>query len=395
MKKEALVKSILETAGGKIQAELAGLLGCQITLSKAEVSHLSKEDFFAQSLKKLAMARLAVAGDREGESFLFTQVRDAVFLGGTLIMLPPSELEQRVAQEEFAGEDEDAFGEIANIIAGVLTTTFDEYFPDKLRFVKKEVETVVPSKVAIESSAPFPDGRFSQAAFSVTIDGVQLGTLHLLFPCELLGLTPLEQPAASATPQQATSAVTASPGAGSQAAGLAEVFRAETTAKSLQAAVVGDETGEWEPAQILPSSEKEPSSPSPPSAQMPKNPDGPAVLLLAEDVSESGSFASVLQDRGFRVHRLAIKDDVRHVLGEDSVKAVFLVMHEVTDQGFAAAIRVKSSGGHPVPLIAAGPKWTRKTVLQAVKYGVCDIVMTPATPQEIGEKVDRHLKTGT
>ena len=375
------------------------MLGCQITLSKAEVSHLSKEDFFAQSLKKLAMARLAVAGDREGESFLFTQVRDAVFLGGTLIMLPPSELEQRVAQEEFGGEDEDAFGEIANIIAGVLTTTFDEYFPDKLRFVKKEVETVVPSKVTIEASAPFPDGRFSQAAFSVTIDGVQLGTLHLLFPCELLGLTPLDQPAASAPPQQATSPApsqaTASPGAGRQAAGLAEVFRAETTAKPLQAATIGDETGEWKPAQILPSSENEPSSPSPPSARMPQSPDGPAVLLLAEDVSESGSFASVLQDRGFRVHRLAIKDDVRHVLGEDSVKAVFLVMHEVTDQGFAAAIRVKSSGGRPVPLIAAGPKWTRKTVLQAVKYGVCDIVMTPATTQEIEEKVDRHLKTGT
>ena len=42
-------------------------------------------------------------------------------------------------------------------------------------------------------------------------------------------------------------------------------------------------------------------------------------------------------------------------------------------------------------MIVAGPEWTRSKVLKALKYGACDILITPAETEEITEKVRRHM----
>ncbi len=401
MKRQALVKTILESVGGKIQTEVGSLLGCPVAVGAPAISTVTKEEFFSLSLKKVVMTHLAADGDTEGKGYLFAQIKDAILLGGTLIMLPPSELEERIVKEELSEEDTDAFGEIGNIIAGVLTTTFDEYFPDKLRFVKKEVESVVPSKVKIESPSPIPDGSYCFASYSLNMDGEALSPLQFLFPCELLGLTPAAQPAATPSPQpeapvaqqpvaaaaapptaaQSVEAAAPKPAGANQAAGLAEAF-----------APAKGSAGDGQFVEASPLTEAQRVASAPVEGDSAAESGEPAVLVLTEDPSEGGSFAEVLQSKGYQVRKLALKDDVRGVLATDRFKGVFLVMREVSEQGFAAVIRVKSAGGYPLPLIAAGPRWTRKTVLQAVKYGVCDIVMTPATPQEIGEKVDLHMR---
>lgn len=397
MKRLALVNSILETVGGKLKVEVSSLLGCDVVLAPPTVAVLSKEDFFASSLKKLAMARMAAEGERSGEGYIFAQVKDAVLMGGTLIMLPPSELEQRVASDDFSGEEADAFGEIANIIAGVLTTAFDEYFPDKLRFVKKGLETVVPTKVLAESPNPFPDGSYCHAVYGMTMDGQTLNPLQLLFPAELLGLAPEKTapPPEAAAPPPQPKAQTLSGGA-NQAAGLSEFFSESSASdSSVPPTVQGDGTAATSPLPVSESLSDEAASSSRPSVkpiQEAPHPAGePTVLVLAEDPGECGSFTTALQEKGYKVRSLALKDDIRRLLTDEEIRGVFLVLREVTEQGFAAAIRVKSAGSRSVPLIAAGPQWTRKTVLQAVKYGVCDIVITPATPQEIREKIERHL----
>ena len=65
-------------------------------------------------------------------------------------------------------------------------------------------------------------------------------------------------------------------------------------------------------------------------------------------------------------------------------------MEEVSEQGFATAIKLGSSG-LSVPLVMAGPAWTRTTVLKAVKYGATDILLTPATATDVQEKLDANL----
>ena len=69
---------------------------------------------------------------------------------------------------------------------------------------------------------------------------------------------------------------------------------------------------------------------------------------------------------------------------------IFLVMQEVSEQGFGVAIKI-SSAGISVPLVAAGPAWTRTLVLKAVKYGACDILITPSSPTDVRDKTETNL----
>ncbi len=52
------------------------------------------------------------------------------------------------------------------------------------------------------------------------------------------------------------------------------------------------------------------------------------------------------------------------------MKAIYLVMQDVNEQAFGVAIKVSSACS--VPLIAAGPDWTRTKVIKAVSM-VCGI----------------------
>ena len=65
-------------------------------------------------------------------------------------------------------------------------------------------------------------------------------------------------------------------------------------------------------------------------------------------------------------------------------------MSEVSEQGFGVAIKLNSAGLR-VPLVAAGPAWTRSLVFKAVKYGVDDILMTPSTVGDVREKLEANL----
>jgi hypothetical protein len=44
-----------------------------------------------------------------------------------------------------------------------------------------------------------------------------------------------------------------------------------------------------------------------------------------------------------------------------------------------------------VPLIAAGPGWTKSKVFKAVKYGVSDILLTPASGGDVEENVRNNM----
>ena len=64
-------------------------------------------------------------------------------------------------------------------------------------------------------------------------------------------------------------------------------------------------------------------------------------------------------------------------------------MREVSEQGFGIAIKINASCR--VPLIAAGPGWTKSKVFKAVKYGVSDILLTPASREDIEENIRNNM----
>ena len=350
-KQKKLVDDLLRSAMAKMSEEVSALLGGTLKVTPEDCKALTKEQFLDQAGGKQIMSRMELRGGGEGEAYLFVDVKTAVYLGGALIMLPESELEETARNEEFGDDARDAYGEVTNIVAGVYSAIFEEQYRSKIGFVKTTMEQVVPLKVDPDSDEVFVNQGYYLSTGRIQYNNHDLGRLQLLIPAHVLELEALLQ-------------------------------IAETDGPSLDAGQ--SEKG----AQSVPSGGKAAAGVEPARLRE-KQAEDATVLLFTDDDDEANRIADVLDEMGYVSKILHFKDPVNSVL-TTSIQMVFLVMREASEQGFGVAIKI-SSAGLPVPLVAAGPAWTRTMVLKAVKYGACDILVTPSLSDDIRQKVEVNL----
>ncbi len=335
-KQKKLVDKLLSSCRDKVADEVSALLGAEVQLSNQNNCIVSKEGLFLEEISgKQVVAHLDVVGELEGKSYLMVTLRDAIRIGGVLIMLPSQELESVVSDEVFGEDTMDAYSEVANIIAGVYTAIFEEHYTKRIRFVKTDLQQIVPMKVAIDSDDPFPNGHYYLSSLDLTIGDSALGKVSIVFP---LGLLELE--------------------------GL---IAAE------------EESPQFE--EIGQSATRQPASFDAANTAL-------DILLIGDDESETAKIAAVFAGMDFAVKSLSFKDNVHNYI-PGALKAIYLVMENVNEQAFGAAIKISASCS--LPLIAAGPGWTRTKVIKAVKYGIRDILLTPASKADIEENITNNL----
>ncbi len=325
------VNHYLQLVSEHLGNDVGALIGEPLEFAPMAGEILSAPDFLQKLTGRLAMAKMTVSGSNSGTSFLITGVKTAIILGGKLIMLPPEELNTRLASQNIDGELADSFEEISNIVTGSLNSVFQEEAADKLHFKKIEVKQESAPKGPAPALADLSESRYYVFSAAVKADGKDLGPFWLLLPPALLGL---------AVPESAATAATEAAAAGAGGG------------KSL------------------------------------------LVLIAAEEPQEGKRIAALLGQNSFQTVQLDLKGDLRKALQQQQVGGVLLVLREVGESGFAAAIKLKSAIPATTPLLVAGPEWTRKTVLQAVKYGACDILISPVEEKELCGKLREHLKTG-
>lgn len=342
------VDKLLTVCRDKMAAEVSALLGSDIKLTNPENLIVSKESFFFDEVVgKQVIANMDVVGELEGKSYLSVSLRDAIRIGGTLVMLPSAELEAVVAEEDFGADAQDAYGEIANIIAGVYTAVFEEQYTKRVRFVKNGLRQIAPMTVEIDSDDPLPDQDYYLSRMDLTMDDLGLGKVNMLFPADLLQLDGL----GTVTP----------------ATGKEDEIRP----------VVAEE-----------SAEQRKTSREPIRGVEGKELKSFDILVVGDDDGESVKIAGVLKNSGYAVKTLSFKDNLHNYI-PGNLKAIYLVTQQVNEQAFGVAIKVSSACS--VPLVAAGPGWTRTKVIKAVKYGVRDILLTPASEEDIEESVNNNL----
>lgn len=220
---DVICKAGLETLPGEVGA----LLGQELSISDIHVELTTKTQLFSDlAREKTALTQMDVTGDREGQSYLLTRLSCAAILAGTLIMLPEDMIEENAQNGTLDGELADSFGEVANIVAGVFTQVFVDKYSKSLRFIKKEVNELVPTKIDAASDDPFPPGNYYVASGQLTMGEKNLGPLELVVPAAVFDLeeeeaeVPAEQPAAGAAeaPSVAPAADLAQDAAAQQAA---------------------------------------------------------------------------------------------------------------------------------------------------------------------------------
>ena len=328
----ATISRVLQRATERVAEEVGTFIGEEFQCSPSQPQLRSAEELGGALGDKLVVARMEVSGNKQGEAYLVTSTKTAILFGGKLIMLPPAELNKRGKAGDFDGELADAFSEIVNIVSGALSATFLEANIGKLHFKSLGV---AQRTMPVDGSLPedFSEGSYCHSQTVLKSAQGTEGLFHFIFPPSILDL---EQPG-QAAPATGGASATAAVGA-LQADG------------------------------------------------------GPGVVVLvAENREEGQRLAAMLEKKEIAVKTLDYQGDFRRVLGGEQIAGVVLVMKEVGDQGFAAAIKLRSVMPQNKPLIAAGPEWTRKTVLQAVKYGVCDILVTPVAEQDLLGKLREHV----
>jgi chemotaxis protein CheY-P-specific phosphatase CheC len=341
------VDNIFSTCMDKMQEEVGTLLGVDVKLSNIENSVVRKRDFFEEKVAaKQVVAKMDVIGDPQGHSYLSIDLKDAIRIGGVLIMLPASELNDVVSQEEFSEDTDDAYGEIANIIAGVYSAVFEEQYTRQIRFVKTELAQVTPAEIEVSSPEPFPDTSYYMSRMDFSLEGENYGKVNFLIPLEILQLEGL------ALTEDSVGGSTASEVSRSSETGVPNATEADRGRQDSGATATPD------------------------------------VLLVGDDSVEATKIEEQLAHLGYSVKFLSYSDELHNYL-PGRVKAVYLVMRDVNELAFGTAIKLSSSSA--IPIIAAGPAWTRSKVIKAVKYGVSDILLTPASSDDIAENVNNNL----
>lgn len=347
-KNKKRIDKLLSTCFDKMGNEIGALLGAAVTVTDLHNEFVSKEGFFLDKVQgKQIVTDFEMAGELTGTSYFVASVRDAIYIGGVLVMLPPSELELVVQEEDFDGDARDAYGEIANIVAGVYSGVFEENYSKKLRFIRREMDEVAPIKVDISSEKPLPDEQYYLSGMSISVNEHSLGRLQLLLPAKDFEL--IATVVDESVEESPVVAKNSEEGRGSDG-------RSTEKVDSYQ----GDDST----TQIY------------------------DVLIISDAPAESKKITDSLEDRGYTVCCIGFNDNVYNYI-PGRLKAVYLVMQEVNEQAFGVAIKVSS--GASIPLIAAGPGWTRSKVIKAVKYGIRDILLTPAGQDDIVENIDKNL----
>ena len=313
-----------------LRVEFASLLGADVQFGEPENRLVTKQEFLSQECDgPQLMADMEMTGDLNGVGYLFCSLPDAIFLGGTLIMLPPSELEVAVTENDLIPDVEDAYGEVANIVAGVYSGIFEQQAKRKFRLVKRGLQEVLPPGTDAVSGAPIPDVLYYQSAVSVRVDGKDLGKLRLLLPADLLDL---RRPVVIDTAAEPES--TERPAASARKAGAID------------------------------------------------------ALVISDDEAQAERIAGVIAQTGMTAKKIGFKDNLYPWL-PGQVRVIFLVMRQVDERAFGIAIKIGAVCS--LPLVAVAPGWTRSRVIKAARYGVSDILVSPVSEDLIGESLRHNL----
>ena len=312
----------------QIQEQISEFLGQELIFSEHNNRYITKKEFFTPPPDYGVVVNMVVSGAANGTAYVLVDLKSAIILGATLIMRPPDQIAKRLVKATLDGEEADAFGEIANLAAGVYAQVFPETHPRKLHFKRDDVASFDGEAIALDSDEPVPPGNYYLSSCAMHLGEQDLGRFDVLFPLDVLGISPPKP--------------------------------------------------------------KKPADGGKSAEETPGRSDA-SVLIVADDEEQAQIFVKSLTALGLTCQNITFQDNFRTALREHSVAGVFLIMAEVEDRAFATAIKVRSELSDDQPMIVAGPEWTRSKVLKALKYGACDILITPAETEEITEKARRHM----
>lgn len=189
----AIIQKTLSHSMQNWEEELGDLMGKGVELTEEAFSIRTKHDVLSQHTEKLVVTKLLGSGEVHGEICTIISLTDAVYMGGTLLMLPEEETKRKIKTQTMGDDEADAFGEIINILAGNLSQSFGEYYPRRLHIKKDRMDTVAPTNIKASSSDPSSGEEYLYISYRMRMGSRTMGSLELMFPLPVLDISPKQK----------------------------------------------------------------------------------------------------------------------------------------------------------------------------------------------------------
>jgi len=116
--------------------------------------------------------------------------------------------------------------------------------------------------------------------------------------------------------------------------------------------------------------------------------DSSEILIIENNREEADKVTAELDQMGISSTSIGFNENISYHL-HSQLRLVIIVMQEVDEQAYGVTIKVNTHAA--IPIVAAGAQWTRTKVIKAVKYGINDILLTPASRDDIQEKIQNNI----
>lgn len=314
----------------RLADEIGLLLGQEISCADLQLQTLSRAGLVSScALDKAILTELPISGKTRTSAWLITRVPDTITLGATLIMLPAEQIQTAIGSGRFAGEIVDAFAEVAQVAADGLSVMLHEHYPARAGAVACATPALLPAGSGAQLQQLFAVQHYCLISFTLRLADRPPQNWQLIVPAAILDLDPAQR---------------------------------KTAADKASGEGPGSAAGD------------------------------PIILVISDRREAADPFEEALRAAGWDCRVRGFQEDVRDLFRQHRVQGIYLVMSQVGEKGFAAAIKLRSVEDAPPPLIVAGSQWTRSAVLKAIRYGARDVLVTPASAAEIKDKAKRHFR---
>jgi len=348
--------------------EIEALLGTSLDFTGQQTKSCYKKDILGSTRGKKVLSRIDVSGDKAEEAYILLPLKDALFIGATLLLMPPEAITQSIKQGKFEGDLAAAFGEIINVLVGCYSNRFRTDFPIKLVLKKGSVESLVASQVDLDANQPFRADNYYMVSTSLQMEDTLLGPLEIFFPTALLGLG---QDIDFADGVEKKKPAVKSP---ALAKGQ-KVSPKNSQASSVETIIETDTSQDIDTF----------------SGVAPHENSASVVIIIGQDFSQVEVLQDIFGEENVEPVLLSLDDDFRQYINHENLCCVFLLLEKLNEQGFAKIIKTRAMLPMGRPLIVIGPEWTQNSVLKAVKYGATDILLSSAEKNSIRKKCYKHL----
>lgn len=339
---------VLAAAWARVAGEISTLLQHPV-----EIRHESLQRVEPKGLKQLlpedgVATAVAVEAETGFDTCLVFALDLSIHLAGTLLLTRKDDLETKLATRDLNEGDQDAVGEVANIMASAVDEALRERTPYQMHLVRKAVARLSSG----EGPAALPkEGQFAVEVMTMDLPGQGAGRLVWSMPAELALLI------AGASEEASTAAVEeagAAPAEAAAAAGKAAPATPATGGTEAPAAGAEVPVGD---------------------AGLPA--DGAAQALVAGPVAQDNrDIEEALRTRGFSVVSLPHLKGVPAAVAGTAYDLVVLAAPPLSLAALSLLREATATPGAP-PFIVVTRRPTPGYVFQSVRAGARYVAVLP------------------